>query len=160
MVQNSEWGPPLWTILHTLAAKCGRQSSQMLHMDEVRAWIHMLQLVEAILPCPLCQKHYRDWRKANPLKNFLNARTPTAFYDDAQRWVWRLHDSINDQRGVARMSFEEAQTLYSTKTTADIQQALERLLEVLERAKLQRLIDPIHTREWLMKLAFLRRIMA
>ena len=58
------------------------------------------------------------------------------------------------------MSFEEAQTLYSTKTTADIQQALERLLEVLERAKLQRLIDPIHTREWLMKLAFLRRIMA
>ena len=157
MVQNSEWGPPLWTILHTLAAKCGRQSNQMLHMDEVRAWIHMLQLVEAILPCPLCQKHYRDWRKANPLSKFLESRN--AFGDDAQWWLWRLHDSINEQRGTARIPFEEAQALYSTKTTADLQQALEKLLEVLERAKLQRLIDPIHTRDWRAKLAFLRRFL-
>jgi hypothetical protein len=127
-------------------------------MDEVRAWINMLKLVEAILPCPLCQKHYRDWRKANPLKEFLQTN-PALFHEDAQQWVWRLHDSINEQRGTARMSFEEAQAIYSGKTTADIQQALEKLLEVLERAKLQRLIDPIHTREWRAKLAFLRRIL-
>ena len=156
MVQNNEWGPPLWMILHICVENCGRQPSAILHTDEVRAWIQLLHLVEAILPCPLCQKHYRDWLRMHPPKRFLDKRNPTGFYEAAQKWLWDLHDKINEQRGVERMSLEEAKELYSTKTTADLQRALERLLEVLERAKLQRLIDGIHAREWRQKLALLR----
>ena len=63
---------------------------------------------------------------------------------------------MNAQRGVARLSTDEAVELYSTLGSSDLQQALEKLLEVLERAKLQRLIDGAYIREWRKRLATLR----
>ena len=130
----------------------------MLHMDEVRALVHFLQITEAILPCPMCQNHYRQWIKENPLRHFLDIKNPVRFYEVARTWLWRLHDSINQERGAEQMSFDEAAALYGTKTTEDLQQALEKLLEVLDRAKLQRLIDGAYIREWKAKLFALRRL--
>jgi len=131
----------------------------MLHMDEIRAWIALLKITEAILPCPLCQNHYRAWLKANPTAAFLTIRSPAAFAEAAQEWLWRLHNSINRDRGLSEMTAEDAKTLYASKTSADMQQALDRLLNVLAEAKLQRLIDGIYTREWRGKLVNLRRLL-
>ena len=158
-MHNSEWGPYLWLILHLCAERCGRQTLPMLHIDEVRAWVALLKITEAILPCPLCQNHYRAWLKANPIAVFLTIRSPAAFAEAAQLWVWRLHNSINRDRGVEEMTAEDAKALYSSKTSADMQQALDRLLNVLAEAKLQRLIDGIYTREWRGKLSLLRRLL-
>jgi hypothetical protein len=58
------------------------------------------------------------------------------------------------------MTAEEAKELYASKTSGDMQQALDKLLNVLAEAKLQRLIDGIFTREWRGKLANLRRLLA
>lgn len=156
MVNNSEWGPHLWRILHITAEKCGTQPSYMLHMDEIRAWIALLELVEAILPCALCQKHYREWRKANPLRRLLDERSGTSFQHAARTWLWRLHDAVNAQRGVTQISLDEAVEIYSKMGATELQQALEKLLEVLERAKLQRLIDGSYIREWRKRLTTLR----
>jgi len=153
MVQNSEWGPHLWTILHGCAERCGRQPTALLHVDEQRAWIQMLELVEAILPCPLCQKHYQTWKKAHPLKGFLQAKTGVEFQEAARHWVWALHDAVNEQRGVARPTLEDV------KQPQDLQQALEELLKVLDRAKLQRLIDGVYVREWRQRLSLLRKFL-
>ena len=130
----------------------------MLHIDEVRAWVAVLKITEAILPCPMCQNHYRAWLKANPIAAFLAIRSPSAFAEAAQAWLWRLHNSINRDRNVGEMTEEDAKALYASKTTKDIQQALDRLLNVLAEAKLQRLIDGVYTREWRAKLAHLRRL--
>jgi hypothetical protein len=130
----------------------------MLHIDEVRAWVAVLKITEAILPCPMCQNHYRAWLKANPIVAFLAIRSPSAFAEAAQAWLWRLHNSINRDRNVGEMTEEDAKALYASKTTKDIQQALDRLLNVLAEAKLQRLIDGVYTREWRAKLAHLRRL--
>ena len=157
MVQNAEWGPHLWTILHICAEKCGKQPTPLLHLDEIRAWIHLLKLTEAILPCPLCLKHYREWLKANPLPAFLEMRSGTAFQEGAREWVWKLHNRVNEQRGVEIMSLEAATELYREKGTRDLHQALEKLMEVLNRAKLQRQIDGAYVRDWSQRLATLRR---
>jgi hypothetical protein len=130
----------------------------MLHIDEMRAWIALLKITEAILPCPMCQNHYRAWLKANPVAMFLSLRSPAAFGEAAQEWLWRLHNSINKERGLGEMTAEDAKALYSTKTSADMQQALERLMHVLDQAKLQRLIDGIYTLEWRGKLRNIRRL--
>lgn len=119
----------------------------------------MLQLVEAILPCPLCQKHYRAWRKDRPLQGFLDIKDGVEFYEAARQWVWALHDKINEQRGAARPSLEEAKALFSAMGTADLQQALQKLLEVLDIAKLQRLIDGAYVREWRSRLSLLRKLL-
>jgi len=131
----------------------------MLHMDELRAWIALLKITEAILPCPMCQNHYRAWLKANPIAGFLSIRSPAAFAEAAQEWVWRLHNSINRERGLDEMSLEDAKALYATKTSTDMQQALERLMDVLNRAKLLRLIDGIYALEWRGKLRNMRRLL-
>ena len=81
-----------------------------------------------------------------------------AFRDAAQEWAWNLHDTVNEQRSVERMSLDAAKELYKTKTTADLQQSIDKLMEVLERAKLQRLVDGAHIREWKAKLFALRRL--
>jgi hypothetical protein len=80
-----------------------------------------------------------------------------AFRDTAQEWAWHLHDTVNEQRSVERMPLDAAKELYRTKTTADLQQSIDKLMEVLERAKLQRLVDGAHIREWRAKLSHLRR---
>ena len=116
----------------------------------------MLQLVEAILPCPLCQKHYRAWRRARPLQEFLDIKDSVGFYEAAHQWVWALHDRVNEERGVARPSLEDAKARFSAMGTGDLQQALEKLLEVLDAAKLQRLIDGSYVREWRGRLSLLR----
>lgn len=131
----------------------------MLHIDELRAWVALLKITEAILPCPMCQNHYRAWLKANPIAAFLSIRSPAAFAEAAQLWLWRLHNSINRDRGLGEMTAEEAKELYASKTSGDMQQALDKLLNVLAEAKLQRLIDGIFTREWRGKLANLRRLL-
>jgi hypothetical protein len=157
MVQNAEWGPHLWLILHICAEKTGKQTTPLLHMDEIRAWIHLLRLTEAILPCPLCQKHYREWLKAYPLPAFLEMKSAAAFHDGTREWVWKLHNRVNEQRGVATISLENAIELYREKGTRDLQQSLEKLMEVLDRAKLQRQVDGAFVRDWNQRLATFRR---
>ncbi|NBO70522.1 MAG: hypothetical protein EBU66_05535 [Bacteroidetes bacterium] len=159
MVHTREWGPHLWRMLHICAERCGKQPTQMLHMDEVSAFANVLKLVEAILPCPLCQKHYREWRMKHPLKRIMDKRNPTEFHESVKFWLWNLHDTINADRGVDRIPIVDALAPYTEMNTKHFQEAFDNLLEVLDRAKLQRLIDGIHLREWLAKLALLRRML-
>ena len=159
MVHNREWGPHVWRVLHICAERSGKQPNQMLHMDEVRAFIHILKLLEGILPCPLCQKHYREWQMKYPLKKFMDKRNPTEFHESMKFWLWNLHDSINADRGVDRIPMADALAPYTEMNTTHFQEALNNLLEVLNRAKLQRLIDGIHLREWLAQLSLLRKML-
>jgi hypothetical protein len=157
MVQNAEWGPHLWRILHICAEKCGKQPTPLLHLDEIRAWIHLLKLTEAILPCPLCLKHYREWLKAQPLPAFLEMRSGTAFQEAAREWVWKLHNRVNEQRSVGVMPIEEVIELYREGGARDLNQSLQKLMEVLDRAKLQRQIDGAFLRDWSQRLSTLRK---
>lgn len=159
MVQNSEWGPPLWQILHICAEKSGKQFTNQLHIDETRAWIQLLKLTEGILPCPLCQKHYKAWCMKHPPTRFLDIRSPVAFNEALRKWLWELHDTVNRQREHIGPTFEEATALYADKRTSELQQALERLLEVLQRATLERRIDGAFVREWKLRLSFLRKFL-
>jgi len=125
-------------------------------MDEVHTVLNFLKLVKCILPCQLCQQHYTHWLKNHPVK-LLGKQNPTEFHEAVKKWLFNLHNTINEQRGIEPMSIEDAMTLYRTMSSKDFQEALDSLLEVLERAKLQRLVDGSHIREWRQCLSFLRR---
>ncbi|NBV77847.1 hypothetical protein EBR66_06805 [bacterium] len=159
MAQNSEWGPPLWNILHICAEKSGKQFTHILHTDEIRAWIQLLKLLEGILPCPLCQKHYKTWITQHSVYSFLDIRAPQAFYEKIRRWLWELHDTIHRQRGIQGPTYEDAMALYTNRGTRELQQSLEKLMEVLDRAILLRLIRGEFVREWKGRLGFLRKLL-
>ena len=109
------------------------------------------------MPCAVCRKHYREWRKLQSLERFSGLEG-SYFQEEAERWVWALHDEVNQQRGVeARPTLEEARAAAATATTNDLHESLQKLMEVLERAKLERLVDGGFVRDWRGRLALLRR---
>ncbi len=159
MVQNSEWGPPLWRLLHTLAERLGRQTVPLLAQDEFRAWIAVLQGVEGIMPCQLCRGHYRAWRTARPLEGLFGSA------DASREWLWALHEAVNEQRGVAaegRITFAQLGDVYgpAKRGRQEIQQDMDILLKVLGQAALERLVNGQMVREWRQKVVLLRRIMS
>jgi hypothetical protein len=99
MASPSDWGPPLWKILHTLAEKLGNHSHRILVEDQRRAWVQFLKSIDSVLPCVKCQNHYKIWRKNNPVEVFLYLEGPN-LRTQAREWVWKLHTSVNENKGI------------------------------------------------------------
>ena len=85
-------------------------------------------------------------------------KSTTAFHDGTREWLWKLHNRVNEQRGVSTLTIEEATELYREMRTGDLQQSLKKLMEVLDRAKLQRQIDGAFVRDWNQRLTTFRRL--
>lgn len=155
MVQNLEWGPPLWRILHTLAERVGRQGIPLLAMDEMRAWTALLRSTEGIMPCSLCRTHYRAWKHTHPLEGMAGSGLAPL----TRKWLWELHDTVNRQRGVeGGVGFEQLSEIYGTKSTAELQHDIDILLNVLQRATQASQLDGVHIRQWRASLSLVRRL--
>jgi len=70
-----------------------------------------------------------------------------------------LHDTIHTQRDIQGPTYEDAMALYTNRGTRELQQSLEKLMEVLDRAILLRLIRGEFVREWKGRLGFLRKLL-
>ena len=155
MVQNTEWGPPLWRILHTLAERLGRQAHPILIQDEARLWGQLLLQTNTILPCKLCQAHYKEWRTKHSLEGIRG----TYLRDESRRWLWALHENVNQERGVqSGIDLSGVEVLYGGRTSAELQTDLQALLGVLQRATQVGLLDGAPLRTWKSSLSLLRRL--
>ena len=100
MVSPAEWGPNAWALLHGIAERVGNQNHISLIRDERNEIRLTLRHFGALLPCPKCQVHYRDWIKLNPPELFINI----PFGDDLQNafrmWLFKLHEDVNQRREV------------------------------------------------------------
>lgn len=137
VVQNSEWGPPLWRILHTLAGRLGGHAVPFIQKDEARCWMLLLRAVEDAMPCQLCRSHYKRWRAAHPIEDFM-PMGGLALRLAAQRWLWALHDEVNRERGAAALTFEEAEALYAGRGNADLAADTEKVGALLKEAIMYR----------------------
>jgi hypothetical protein len=82
----------------------------------------------------------------------------------SRTWLWNLHEEVNTQRGVpasARVPFEELERVYGAgaRRREDLQQDIDILVGVLQRAALERQVDGGIVRAWRGKLVILRRLM-
>lgn len=101
------FGPPAWRILHGLAARLGRQSKPLLAQQEAYEWIAVLVSLQPVLPCEVCQGHYKQWLGRRNPEQFRRLRG-SELRAAAERWVWDLHEAVNARRGVVGVAFEEA----------------------------------------------------
>jgi hypothetical protein len=158
MAQISEWGPHLWKVLHTLAEKGG---TSVLVEDEVRTWINVLRLTEGVLPCAMCRAHYKAWRRSHPLEEFLGQRGEY-FQNSLRSWLWELHNSVNIQREVApdySLSFEGLEK-YKTISPKEINDSINTLIKIFEKALLHRQVNPTYVTEWRRAIAMLRKLLS
>ena len=102
---TSEWGPLLWTVMHSLAEIGGSDAD----------WTDLFVSLQTSLPCPDCTNHYTAWLAARP--------PPTTGTAAARMWLLDLHNDINQRKGVAVWAEAQLAAAYAgaNKTTLTTQ---------------------------------------
>ena len=122
----SHWGTQLWRILHGTAEKIGYIQNALIAQDEMREVIFLFNAVEAIMPCELCRKHYKEWRAKHPIRSWPDVYKgrPAEFREQIRRWLWELHEHVNQSKGIeSSLPFEKLSTQYgNVELTKDYEQ--------------------------------------
>ena len=131
MVNTSEWGPPLWRVLHTWAERLGRQTIPVMAADERRAWVNVLRAIESAMPCAKCRLHFKAWRLKHPYERFLTAYDIRA---DAREWLWSLHQEVNAEKGATGLALDDLPVIYGTRSAQAQQEDLASVKAIFQKA--------------------------
>lgn len=155
MTQLAEWGPHMWRVLHSCAEHAG---SSVLPLDEARAWVSVLKLTEGAMPCATCRAHYREWRQANPLEEFIGLRGEQ-LRGAIRLWLWRLHEDVNGRRlePAAHYPYEELDK-YGEVTAEELSQSFKTLTQLLTKGALYRQVNATVVGDWKRAVVLLRRL--
>lgn len=83
----SQWGPPTWLFLHTLAEKVKEESFPIIGRQII---INIIQICN-LLPCPECAQHAKEFW-ANVSINNVSTKT------DLKNLLYVFHNSINKRK--------------------------------------------------------------
>ena len=140
--ENREWGPFVWSILHGMAERATRIITPLYEKDERRAWIGLLQATGPMLPCSDCREHYAQWIKEHPVTGILQLQN-NQLRDWISRWVYDLHQNVNNRLGKTGILFEELTPRYgSVNITMDF-----KLFEMIEKRAIQQ--QGVNLKAWL-----------
>ncbi len=118
MPSNKDWGPFLWTFLHGIAEKLGRQSTEILAADEAREMTLVLRGLEQAMPCEKCRMHFHDYMKKNPVEEFPKKRGET-LRQAVRIWLWKLHEAVNEKNGAPSFPQEDLTPRYENAALAE-----------------------------------------
>ena len=155
MPSNKDWGPYLWTFLHGIAEKLGRQSSEIIASDEAREITLVLRCVESVMPCEKCRMHYHDYLKKNPIDDFPQKRGEH-LRQSVRMWLWRLHEAVNERNGVGSFPVEQLTPTYENAALSD---AYSTFLSVVSRALTNGLVSSEKVKSFRRHVSFLRGIL-
>lgn len=89
------WGPSLWDLLFFISFNVDMKEK----CSDVK---HLFQLLEVVLPCSQCRRHYALYRKEVPPTTIINKREE----DSAAQWLWTIHDMVNQNLGKICMDYQ------------------------------------------------------
>ena len=130
------WGPALWSIFHSLAARTGKKTGVLvgvsIESEEKRLWRSMLLAFRSTIPCPACQKHYNE---------YLNTRSWLAIFDKKgsewgsaiQTWFFAFHNAVRSTKGQPLDFTEEQLSRYNESTRTEIVHWKQTLTEHMRR---------------------------
>jgi len=137
------WGPALWSIFHSLAARTGRltgvRAGVSIESEEKRLWRTMLLAFRSTIPCPLCQKHYNE---------YIQSRTWLALFDKKgiewgsamKQWFYTFHNTVRSGKGQPLDFTEEQLARYEVSTKAEMVQWKKTLTEHMRRGMILHLM--------------------
>lgn len=82
------WGPAVWDLLFYLAFHVDLKK----HCQKMQTLFHLL---EVMLPCSDCRRHYAVYKKQVPLVS--NVKKDDR--ESAAKWLWTIHDMVNQHLG-------------------------------------------------------------
>jgi hypothetical protein len=93
--EATEWGPVLWSILHSLAEKVGTPF-KLYEADERRSLVKLFGAIAKMIPCPSCKEHYEEYLKEHPVAGPIKDLPKADLRDFIRRWFWELHNWVNE----------------------------------------------------------------
>jgi hypothetical protein len=99
----TQWGPPTWAILHTLAEKITENSYSIMGKNLI---LNIIQICNN-LPCPTCAQHAKEfWAKVN----INNLKTKT----DLINLLFVFHNMVNKRNNSQPFKHSDLH-IYKTK---------------------------------------------
>ena len=116
IIDPAIWGPPLWTLLHSLAEAAKTDT----------AWPQLISALTTSLPCPECTYHYSTWVAGHPLRGSA----------DVASWLLDLHNDINRRNSKATWTMESMKKVYGDerRSVSELQALVFRLHGMLGNA--------------------------
>ena len=130
MPSNKDWGPPFWTLLHSLAERLGTQALDTMAADEAREMVLVLKGVEFVMPCEKCRAHFHEYRVKHPLDSYMERRG-TYLRQGIREWIYNLHEQVNARNGAPSFPLEQLTPQYKF---IDIPSVWTTLLKYLQTA--------------------------
>lgn len=91
----SDWGPPTWIFMHTIADKIKEESYPIIG----KQLIHQLILICRNLPCPDCAQHAKEFWAKVKVQN-INTK------QDLINLLFVFHNMVNKRKRQAQFSYE------------------------------------------------------
>jgi hypothetical protein len=113
---RAKWGPPVWTLFHSLAEKVRPEYFSAIRMDI----LNMIHSICVNLPCPECATH------ATKYMDSLNFNLITT-KEDLKNMLFHFHNSVNLRKGTPAFDYSELNTKYSA---ANIYIVIQKFMEV------------------------------
>ena len=99
------WGPCFWDMLFFIACNCDINTQY----DNI---LTLFQLLETILPCSQCRRHYASYRTEVPPLHKIKRNKP----ESAAIWLWVIHDMVNQNIGKHCVSYEKVKKKHQALT--------------------------------------------
>ena len=91
------WGPIVWSTMHIVSLGYSDQPTQ----EESDSAIRFYESLQHMIPCPICKEHYRVFLEQMPVRNAVQSRQTLI------RWVFTIHNHVNEQLGKPQKTFQE-----------------------------------------------------
>lgn len=93
----SQWGPKLWYVMHTFSFFYPVYPT----INDLSNYKTFYENLAHTIPCRVCKDHYKLLLMEDPIDSHLNSR------DDLMRWVWKIHNKVNERLGKDQIPFAE-----------------------------------------------------
>jgi hypothetical protein len=138
--KTSEWGPLVWKILHTLAEKAGKQTNEIMKVDEMRIWPLLLKTLIPIIPCEECREHAGNYIKQVPFD--LPVSYP-AWSLYIRTYFYTFHENVNMR--LEKPSFPFSSLAETYKSTRELTKWTQDLNAMMLRAMK---LNGMHMKAW------------
>jgi len=149
--ETADWGPLVWTLLHGLAEKVGRQTTKLIQEDEIRLWIQLITSLKNTIPCDICSEHYGRWLISHPLSQLT-----LGSYANTSEWIrnffWKLHNEINEGNDKSILPLSDLSSLYKNTNITETWKKLDPVMILAIR------LNGISLLSWKTWLACVRRL--
>lgn len=96
-MDNKIWGPYFWFTLHTVSLGYPNNPTYI----NKRNYNDFFLSLQNVLPCKLCQQHYREHLYQYPIASHLDNK------DALVKWCFNLHNKVNISLNKPEFTYEE-----------------------------------------------------